>query len=196
MKAISNRHIDCLRACLLKVDCTFLSKNDQSTGKSIVHEMCLHDYPEGLQLILEHGADVNVRSNVGYYPIHFAIMFQYSRCLAILLQSGASVCRYIEGENCLEFARKRNVSDDIIHQLLDAGVKPTCVRFMQICHARDWCLETTRALLYVLRKRYRISCVGFVNGYPIPLQIIQIICKSVWDTRQDRKQWSMFEKKN
>lgn len=84
--------------------------------------------------------------------------------------------------------------------LLDAGVKPhrnSVIVPQRVDYVKKYylphkqCKKSTKAFLGVLRKRYRVPSAAFqTNGYPLPLQLIQIMAKWIWSTRWDTEYWS------
>lgn len=77
-------------------------------------------------------------------------------------------------------------SDEFIEFLLSVGVKPEDDYSLRAHYFPFvWCLESTRVLLGILRKRLRIPAPGFRGtGYPLPLGLIRQIGQYVWDSRQ------------
>ncbi|KAM3917462.1 ankyrin repeat and SOCS box protein 18 isoform 1-T1 [Leptodactylus fuscus] len=60
-------------------------------GRSPLHEACTGGHDACVQLLLEHGANANHRSDDGLTPLHFCDTEKSLRCAEILLQHGALV---------------------------------------------------------------------------------------------------------
>lgn len=156
-------------------------------------------YLECVRVLLECKVDPNASYMVGYSPIKLAVTIREEEIVKLLLNAKAKV----EGLHLFESSIVTTgifvFSENIMHMLLDAGVKPhrntvmprrdVYVKEYYLPHKR--CKKNTKAFLGVLRKRYRVPSAAFpTNGYPLPLQLIQIMAKWIWSTRWDTEHWS------
>ena len=79
--------------------------------------------------LLAAGADVDVRSTVGWTPLHVAAGFDRARAISILVRHGANVNTVDEdGDSPLMTASALGYSDSV-QQLLVSGANP---RFISI----------------------------------------------------------------
>ncbi|MCH7960612.1 MAG: ankyrin repeat domain-containing protein, partial [Candidatus Hydrogenedentes bacterium] len=64
--------------------------------------------PEGVELLLRHGADVKVRADNGTTPLHVAARYGRTQAAAVLLAAGADPSsRAVSGKTPLDLARDR-----------------------------------------------------------------------------------------
>lgn len=82
-----------------------------------------NDYAECVQLLLEHGADVNCRNASQQTPLHLACLSQSISSVEILLKHGANVnAVYRDGRTALHAAIvKQSRCLDCCNALLKAG---------------------------------------------------------------------------
>ena len=55
-----------------------------------LHTACVWGDIEAVRLLLEGGADVNARGDLGCTPLYNAVSFDHVRCVALLLSAGAT----------------------------------------------------------------------------------------------------------
>jgi hypothetical protein len=159
-------------------------------------------YLEFIRVLLECKADPNANDIMAYSPISLAVAIREEAIVKLLLNAKAKVEGLPLFESSISVSRLY-FSENIMHMLLDAGVKPHrnsvivpqrfdydyYVKKYYLPHKR--CKKGTKAFLGVLRKRYRVPSTAFpTNGYPLPLQLIQIMAKWIWSTRWDTEHWS------
>ena len=76
-----------------------------------------------LRLLLEHGADVNVRTHGGWTSLHFASLYEAPEDVRVLLEHGADVeAKRDNGKTTLQFAISRG-QDKIVKLLREHGAK-------------------------------------------------------------------------
>eukprot|EP01135_Chromosphaera_perkinsii_P001243 Nk52_evm16s163 gene=Nk52_evmTU16s163 len=89
-----------------------------------LHEACNHGHSKCAELLLLHGADVDIKGPEGDRPIHDAVANGHLDCIAVLKRFGASV----DGSPSLE-DYARNVwqgSPDLCKKILEALETPIC----------------------------------------------------------------------
>jgi len=59
-------------------------------GLSALHLAARHNQAECLEILLEHGAYVDIEDRFGFRPIHDTALYGYDNCLKLLLSNGAS----------------------------------------------------------------------------------------------------------
>lgn len=89
---------------------------DTHEGSTPLH---LAESPEVVQTLLEFGAEINARNNLGQTPLHVAALQGNSNIVESLLKSGAALNSRDNGETPLHVARKTGV---VIELLLEYGV--------------------------------------------------------------------------
>lgn len=81
-------------------------------------------FSEGVRLLLEKGADPDVRNANGVTPVLWAVRYNNLECLELLYEAGANISvKDAEGCNALVVAAK-NGSKDVVRFLVDHGVDP------------------------------------------------------------------------
>ncbi|MBO6509186.1 MAG: ankyrin repeat domain-containing protein [Roseibium sp.] len=79
-----------------------------SEGDTALHILAHRGDLYACRLLLENGADANLQGDIGYTPLHYAVMAQNRDLVAILLQHGARTDLASEfGETALSLARER-----------------------------------------------------------------------------------------
>ena len=61
------------------------------SGPSPLHVACQHGHPNCVQMLIDHGADVNARTNKARTPVFNAARFGNASCLRKLLKAGGNV---------------------------------------------------------------------------------------------------------
>ena len=61
------------------------------SGPSPLHAACQHGHPNCVQMLIDHGADVNARTNKARTPVFNAARFGNASCLRKLLKAGGNV---------------------------------------------------------------------------------------------------------
>jgi hypothetical protein len=159
-------------------------------------------YLECIRVLLECKADPNANNIRLYSPICLAVAIREEAIVKLLLNAKAKIEGLPLFESSISDSRLYDFSENIMHMLLDAGVKPHRNSVIVLPQRFDYyvekyylphkrCKKSTKAFLGVLRKRYRVPSTAFpTNGYPLPLQLIQIMAKWIWSTRWDTENWS------
>lgn len=200
-QSIHRKHYTCLR--LICIDLT--SQGSFSSilfCDNILYMICCHKDEQALSIVLEYGADPNIKDSKGSLPLVKAIEDGWEEGVEILLKAGAKItCNSIFSVNYLDLAVKQSYPrEEIVVALVEAGSKPEHDYLSSIYYRRRWCLETTSIFMAILRRRLRIPSPSFPQGYPLPAGIIQEMGKRVWATRQDTSIWyickSFQNKKN
>ena len=81
---------------------TFLEENRASLDRHLnrrvgvfgyapLHEACLHGHHLIVEMLLEYGGEVDVRSNTGYTPLHVAATSGHVQCVRVLLKHRADI---------------------------------------------------------------------------------------------------------
>lgn len=60
-------------------------------GYTPLHVAVTYNRPKMVQLLLDHGGDVNCRSNGGYTPLHLAAFTGHVSCVCVLLKYNADI---------------------------------------------------------------------------------------------------------
>jgi len=58
-------------------------------GNTPLHEAASYNRPRILQLLIDHGGDVNCRANGGYTPLHLSAYTGHVNCVRVLLENNA-----------------------------------------------------------------------------------------------------------
>lgn len=59
-------------------------------GQSALHLACILNFTAGAIILLEHKANIDIRDNLGYTPLHMAVIFNSKTCVELLLNRGAN----------------------------------------------------------------------------------------------------------
>lgn len=77
-------------------------------GDSALHILAHRGDLYGCRLLLENGADVNLQGDIGYTPLHYAVMARNTDLADLLLQHGARTDLSSEfGETAVSLAKER-----------------------------------------------------------------------------------------
>ncbi|CAD5116712.1 DgyrCDS5570 [Dimorphilus gyrociliatus] len=74
----------------LKNNSGMLDKPDES-GLSLLHWACDRERGDIAQILIEHGANINIKDKEGEVPLHYALLNENEEILKILLKSGADL---------------------------------------------------------------------------------------------------------
>eukprot|EP01124_Arcella_intermedia_P017909 TRINITY_DN24892_c0_g1_i1.p1 TRINITY_DN24892_c0_g1~~TRINITY_DN24892_c0_g1_i1.p1 ORF type:complete len:444 (+),score=112.93 TRINITY_DN24892_c0_g1_i1:20-1351(+) len=111
-------------------------------GWGLLHGCCINDDPELIEFLLSKGAQLEMKDNGGYTPLHYAANFGSLECCKILLQHGADLeaktidtIYYISnipiysggGRTPLMVAVTKN-EGEVVRYLLGVGAEPCDVR--------------------------------------------------------------------
>ena len=95
-------------------------------GYTPLHESVSNGRPKVLQLLLDHGADVNCRANGGYTPLHLAAFTGHTDCVRVLLENSANISETDDyGKTPMQTA-ELSARSDVLKVLKSAG-KFACV---------------------------------------------------------------------
>jgi hypothetical protein len=143
-----------------------------NTGLSIAVERC---YVEVVHLLLELGADPNVRDHHGDYPIHVAAQKGHGRILSMLLEFGADASAADRSaRRPLHFAA-RHGQETTVRLLIDHGVDIHALAFPEVtalweasCHGHlnivDLLLEAGEPT--ATNHRVMAADIASRNGFP------------------------------
>lgn len=100
-----------------------LCEQGAETGTCALHEAVLNHHEHIVQLLLEHGADVNVRNKKGDTPLGKAVGYHLEDNIRLLLEHGADVhARDRAGGTLLHTAVQTSASEGVILLLFKHGV--------------------------------------------------------------------------
>jgi len=90
-------------------------------GYTPLHESVSNCHPKILQLLIDHGADVNSCTNGGYTPLHLAAFTGHTDCARVLLQNNADISKTDDyGKTPMQTA-ELSARSDILKVLKSAG---------------------------------------------------------------------------
>lgn len=107
----------------------FLSKGFplQATGAELVFAGAASGRKEILELLVKHGAEIDVKAKNGYTPLHIAVFMGHTEVVGYLIEAGADVCTTTEsGGTLLHSAVERGRSEMV--ELLMAKKVPFAER--------------------------------------------------------------------
>lgn len=192
--AIIKNHLACLKHIVTLFPETLLWKN--TDGVTLLHLAVIQQSIDCLEFLIPHCLP-RIRAQTRWQkdtPLHFAAYKGCTRSAKLLLKAGASmIMENHSGRDALAAAIDSG-HEDIVHLFLDHGYEEPRVsyRMTTVFHAHYRCVEATRLLLGILRKRFTIPSAAFPNGgYPLPLSLIQTMAKMVWETRKVTETWSV-----
>jgi len=97
-------------------------------GYTPLHESVSNGRPKILQLLIDHGADVNCCANGGYTPLHLAAFTGHKDCVHVLLGNNADISKTDDyGKTPMQTA-ELSARSDILKVLKSAG-EFACVSF-------------------------------------------------------------------
>ncbi len=106
---------------ILEKDSSILSKKDEY-GFTVLHNVVGEHYFEIVELLIEHGADVNAQNDEGIAPLHLAA---YPETAEILIKRGARVeIESTRGETPLYVHASEQDGFDVLVVLLENGASP------------------------------------------------------------------------
>jgi uncharacterized protein len=96
-------------------------QGDFYTGGAAIHVAVNENCGEILELLLEHGANIEARDNCGYTALALAVVMRTTKIVQLLLQNGAdTTSQSKEGETPLHLAAMGDY-DGVVQLLLDFG---------------------------------------------------------------------------
>ncbi|XP_065343624.1 uncharacterized protein LOC135941815 [Cloeon dipterum] len=115
--ATVNRDQDLLKI-LLKNN-AHVNAESQFFGQTALHHAAIQNYPEILEMLVDHDADVNLKDKKGWTALHIAALY-YPELSQKLLDHGADVnSKELEGWTSLHIAARYN--PELCQKLLDHG---------------------------------------------------------------------------
>jgi ankyrin repeat protein len=89
-QASRNGHTECITT-LLSNHGANINEKDHHHGLSPLYMALAYGMVDAVQLLLDYGADVNVKDRYGWTPLHDAVSIRDYECIRILLDSGADL---------------------------------------------------------------------------------------------------------
>lgn len=89
-KACNENNVDVINFLIQKYGDRYIHEADDN-GLYPIHYACMNEAIDAVRILLQHGANPNVRSNKGFYPIGFACMVSSYDLVEYLVDNGASV---------------------------------------------------------------------------------------------------------
>ncbi len=93
-------------------------------GQTALQLASKHKKPEAAELLIDEGADVNLRSTKGLTPLHYAALHGSIRVATLLIENGADLnIRTLSGQKAIDLARQRAYRP-MIQLLNEASKRP------------------------------------------------------------------------
>jgi len=104
-------------------ECTDIDARDSEKGETLLHRASLRGDENVVFLLLDKGANVNVKNNMGEYPLHFAVSLKSSMIATTLISAGADVNAVsLDGITPLHIAAEKSDKNMIIY-LVSRGAR-------------------------------------------------------------------------
>lgn len=92
-------------------------------GDTPIYEAAAYNHPELVKLLLDYGADINIRTNTGETPLHGAVAAHHLSMVTLLLDNGADInASLAHGQTPLRLAVIKGYAD-IVKLLLVRGAQ-------------------------------------------------------------------------
>jgi ankyrin repeat protein len=119
--AAQNGHLNCVEILLESSEIDFINSTSMSNWTAM-HQAARYGHFEILKMLLERGADINIRHNIGWTALQFAVMGNHLNNVNLLLEKGIDVSdRDYFGHTSLIIAAN-NCYVDMVCILLERGI--------------------------------------------------------------------------
>lgn len=145
LEAVRNSKGDDVIAFLSKPGITVVNARDRSTGEGALHIVVKRGDDLYMRVLLQKGADPNIRDGQGNTPIILAVVGGYAELVDHLLAFKANVnLANNSGETALIRAVQRR-DLDMVRRLIEAGADPDAADRIAGMSARDYARVDTRS---------------------------------------------------
>ncbi|MCD4783590.1 MAG: ankyrin repeat domain-containing protein [Candidatus Eremiobacteraeota bacterium] len=104
-------------------NCTDIDARDSEKGETLLHRAAQQGHEEVISLLLDRGANVNIKNNMGEIPLHHAVSLNSSKIAILLILNGADVRAVsIDGVTPLHIAAE-NSNENMVTYLISRKVR-------------------------------------------------------------------------